>query len=221
MTQEDLQRWLNTHGQQVVVDGDIGPKSREAIVAAFTSLCAPAVTDADIAVIAARLGVTPKQVKAVAQVESSGGAFDSSGKPKILFERHKFHSQTGGKFSTTSYSNPKSGGYNENSWDKLTHACDKDVDAAFASASWGKFQVMGFHWQALKYPSPLEMAYTTVISEAAHYEMLARYVEQFGLKEEMRMISTDPDDCRPFAKGYNGPKYEDFDYHEKLAKAMA
>jgi hypothetical protein len=51
--------------------------------------------------------------------------------------------------------------------------------------------------------------------------MLVRYVEKFGLEDEMAMISTDPDDCRPFAKGYNGPKYEDFDYHEKLAKAMA
>lgn len=178
-------------------------------------------TGGTITILSARLGVTEKQMRAVAQVESSGGGFDSQGRPKILFERHKFHSATGGKYSTTSYSNPKSGGYNEDSWGKLTQAIGKDVDAAFASASWGKFQVMGFHWEALGYPSALEMAYTSVISEAAHYEMLVRYVEQFGLEEEMAMISTDEDDCRPFAKGYNGSGYEKYGYHTKLAAAMA
>lgn len=221
MTQAEFQEWLNAHGQQVVVDGIIGPKSRDATIAAFTNTCAPAVTGGDITILSARLGVTEKQMRAVAQVESSGGGFDSLGKPKILFERHKFHTMTGGQYSTTSYSNPKSGGYNEDSWAKLTQAIGKDVDAAFASASWGKFQVMGFHFEALGYPSPLEMAYTAVVSEAGHYEMLVRYVEEFGLSEEMAMISTNEDDCRPFAKGYNGSGYEKYGYHTKLAAAMA
>lgn len=221
MTPAELQQWLNDHGQCLVVDGQIGPASRAAIEAVFTNLNAPAVNDADITVIASKLGCTEKQVRAVAQVESSGGGFDSLGRPKILFERHKFHSATGGKYSTAPYSNPSSGGYNEDSWDKLTHACAKDVDAAFASASWGKFQVMGFHWEALGYPSALDLAYSTVLSEAAHYELLARYVLENHLKEEMAQISTDPDDCRPFAKGYNGSGYEKYGYHEKLAKAMA
>lgn len=220
MTPTELQQWLNAHGASLVVDGIIGPASRAAIEQVFTNLEAPAVTDADITVLASKLGVTEKQVRAVAQVESSGGGFDALGRPKILFERHKFHSQTGGQYSTTSYSNPSSGGYNEDSWDKLGYAAGKDPDAAFASASWGKFQVMGFHWEALGYPSALEMAYTAVGSEAAHYEMLARYVLEFGLKEEMAQISTDPDDCRPFAKGYNGSGYEKYAYHEKLAAAM-
>lgn len=221
MTNAEFQEWLNTHGQQVEVDDIIGPKSREATIAAFTNLCAEAVTGGDITILSARLGVSEKQMRAVAQVESSGGGFDSKGRPKILFERHKFHSATGGKYSTTSYSNSKSGGYNEDSWEKLTLAIGKDVDAAFASASWGKFQVMGFHWEALGYPSALEMAYTSVVNEAAHYEMLVRYVEEFGLSEEMAMISTDEDDCRPFAKGYNGSGYEKYGYHTKLAAAMA
>lgn len=221
MNQQDLQKWLNAHGEVVAVDGDIGPQSRAAIMAVFTNDCASAVTEADIQRLADRLGATPKQLRAVSTVESGGSAYDKEGRPKILFERHKFHQLTNGKYSVTSFSNPNGGGYNESSWLKLTMAAGKDVDAAFASTSWGKFQVLGMHWRSLGYPSPLEMAYTTVTGEAAHYEMLARYIEHFGLQQALRQLSTDPKDNELFARLYNGPKYKNFAYDQKLAKAMA
>jgi hypothetical protein len=220
VTPTELQNWINAHGQTVVVDGDFGRKSREALSKCFINLCADAVTDADIATIAARLGCAPKQLRAVATVESGGSAYDNEGRPKILFERHKFYSSTGGRFGVSPWSNPKRGGYNENSWDKLTRAAAQDAGAAFASASWGKFQVMGFHWNVLDYPSALEMAYSTVTGEAAHYEMLARFIEANRLLGALRRLSTNPEDNRGFARAYNGPAYEDYSYHIKLAKAM-
>jgi hypothetical protein len=220
MTPTELQRWLGAHGQPVDVDGKPGPKTRAAIIAAFTNTCAPAVTDEDIATIAARLGCTVKQLKAVSLVESGGAGFDKQGRPKILFERHLFHRLTNGKHSVCSFSNPKGGGYAEDSWKKLTEAACKDAHAAFSAVSWGKFQVLGSHWNVLGYPSPIDMAYSTVTSEAAHYDMLARYIEKNGLKPAIQKLSTDPDDCRAFAKGYNGPAYERFDYHTKMARAM-
>jgi hypothetical protein len=221
MTPTELQQWLNAHGQMVVVDGQCGPKTREAIVNAFTSDCASAVTDADIATLATRLGCSVKQLKAVAKVESGGSAFDRFGRPKILFERHLFHRFTGGRFGQTAWSNPKGGGYNEDSWDKLTRAACQDVGSAFAAVSWGKFQVLGMHWDHLGYPSALEMAYTTVTSEAAHYEMLARFVEFNGLKEALKKLSTDPERNIAFASRYNGPAFRKFAYHSKLAEAMS
>jgi hypothetical protein len=221
MTPTEFQQWLGAHGQPVVVDGICGRLTRQAIVAAFTNPCAAAVTDADIASLATRLGCTVKQLKAVAKVESGGSAFDRFGRPKILFERHKFHSFTGGRFAPAPYSNPKGGGYNEDSWEKLTHAACKDIGAAFASVSWGKFQVMAFHWDALGYPSALEMAYSTVTGEAAHYEMLARYIEKNGLKPALQRLSTDPERNVAFARAYNGPAFRNFNYHSKLAAAMA
>ena len=60
----------------------------------------------------------------------------------------------------------------------------------------------------------------TVGSEAAHYEMLARYVLTFGLADDLRRLSTNPVDCEGFAAGYNGPGYRRFSYHTKLAAAM-
>ena len=216
-----LQRWLCSRGQIVAVDGTAGAETRAAIDAAFTNLQAKAIKPSDIDKLAKRLGCTPKQLRAMATVESGRSGFDDEGRPKILFERHLFDRLTGGKHSVCSWSNPKGGGYSESSWDKLKQAASADAAAAFMATSWGKFQVLGLHYEALSYSTPLELAYTTVISEAGHYEMLARYIEQNNLSDPLARLSTNPDDNRALAKGYNGPAYERFEYHLKLARAMA
>lgn len=221
MNATELQQWLTAHGQALLVDGLCGPLTRQAIVAAFTNTCAEAVTDSDIATLASRLGCSAKQLRAMAKVESGGSAFDKQGRPKILFERHLFYRHAATSHPPSAWNNPQPGGYNEDSWDKLTRAACQDVDAAFGAVSWGKFQVLGLHWRGLGYPSPIEMAYSTVTSEAAHYEMLARYIERFNLKAALANLSTNPDDNRALAKGYNGPAYARFKYHTKLAEAMA
>lgn len=221
MNTTDLQKWLNNHGQKVVIDGEAGPVTRAAIIAAFTNTNASAISDQQIETMAASLGCTAKQIRAVAKVESGGGAYDGQGRPKLLFERHLFHRLTKGRLRITSYSNPAPGGYKEDSWEKLTLAASRDVNAAFSSASWGKFQVLGLHWLELGYHSPIDMAWSTVLSEASHYEMLARFIEHNGLKDELRALSTDPVTCRPFARKYNGPGFAKYSYDIKLSKAMA
>ena len=220
MTPIELQQWLNAHGAALTVDGQPGPMTRAAIKQVFANPCAPAVTEAEIAALASRLGCTVPQLRAVAQVESGGGGFDRHGRPKILFERHLFHRLTDGKWTPAPFSQARGGGYDEDSWAKLQLAACKDADAAFSACSWGKFQVLGLHWSALGYPSPVEMAYSAVTSEAAHYEMLARYIEHNGLKGPLRALSAAADDNRAFARGYNGPQFERFRYHIKLAEAL-
>lgn len=221
MNPTDLQKWLTEHGQAIVVDGLCGPKTRAAISSAFTNPCAPAITDAEIGTFAARLGCSVKQLRAVAMVESSGSGFDAQGRPKILFERHLFHRYTSGHFSLSLYSNPSGGGYDIDSWQKLEMAACRDPDAAFSACSWGKFQVLGGHWNALRYASPIEMAYSAVTGEAAHYEMLARYAEVNGLGGAIARLSMNAHDNVEFARKYNGPAYQQFSYHTKLASAMA
>ena len=217
----ELQRWLGAHGQPVVPDGLCGSKTRAAIVAAFTNDCAPAITETEITALADRLGCSPKQLKAVARVESGGAGFDAHGRPKILFERHIFHRLTDGAWTPTIYSNPSGGGYNMDSWEKLAFAACKDADAAFSSASWGKFQIMGMHWSSLGYPSPIDMAYATVTGEGSHYDMLARFIEKNGLKRALAQLSTNAADNVAFASKYNGPAFRRFSYDTKLAEAMA
>lgn len=201
-------------------DGQWGQASILAFHTAFRNPSAPAVTSGDVARFADRLGCSVAQLNAVASVESGGGSFDRLGRPKILYERHIFHRLTGGQWSVTAYSNPSGGGYDQDSWAKLAMAIGKAPDAAFSSCSWGRFQVMGKAWGQLGYTSPFELAMSTVKGEAGHYELLCRFIEKNGLADELRSLSADPDDCRPFARLYNGPGYEANAYHSKLARAL-
>lgn len=216
----ELQQWLVAHGQAITVDGKPGPATRAAILATFANKGAAAVTGAEIEAFALQIGCSAKQIRAIAAVESAGGGFTNSGLPKILFERHYFHRLTQGRFTPASFSSPGAGGYGEDSWVKLCLAACKDPHAAFQSASWGKFQIMGAHWNKLGYPSPIAMAYSFTRAEAAHYDALVRYIKVFGLVDEVRALSTNPEDNRAFASGFNGPGYRKYSYHEKLARAM-
>ena len=220
MYMEDFQTWLNSKGQHLPVDGQCGQTTRDAVKAVFTNLDAKAVTEEQMRSLATWLGCSYNQLVAVSRVESAGAGYDSNGRPKMLFERHKFSDFTYGLYDVEPWSNPDSGGYNEDSWEKLTHAIADDLRCAFKSASWGKFQVMGFWFPNMEFCSALEFAYSTVISEYHHYYLFVRYIKMCYLEEELRMVSTKPDDCRPFAHGYNGPAYEDGNYHVKIADEM-
>lgn len=205
----------------VVADGQFGPISKAALLSTFTNPRAPAITVDALNTYAAMLGCTAKQLRAVASVESSGSGFDTLGRPKILFERHLFHRLTNGRWTPAIYSDPSPGGYSVNSWDKLLAACAHDPDAAFGACSWGKFQVLGLHWSELGYESSFALAHSCVRSEAAHYELLVRFIEANHLQSALAALSTDPETCRAFAKSYNGPGYvTNGAYHVKLAEAM-
>lgn len=216
----EFQQWLAAHGQPLVADGAAGPKTRDAIVAAFTNPHAPPVSGDQVAMFAVAIGCTEKQLRAIAKVESGGAAFDAAGRPKILFERHYFHRLTEGRWSIAPYSDAKPGGYAVDSWTKLVAAACRDPSAAFQSASWGKFQIMGAHWQALNYASPLEMAWAMREGEAGHYEALVRFLKANRLCDAARRLSTNPADNKAFAAGYNGPEFRKYSYDEKLAEAM-
>lgn len=224
-----LQTWLNAKGwkPQLVVDGLPGPATRAALIGIFANRQAPAVTDAELAGFAARLGGSLQQLRAVAKVESGGSGFLVTGQPKILWERHHFWKRL--QLAAPLISNPKPGGYtidaNHNavndSWEKLAEAAMHAPAWAIESCSWGKFQVMGFWWQPLGYASAIDFAWSMRESEAAHFEALVRYIQHNQLAGAFRALSADPETCRAFARGYNGAGYRKFDYHTKLAEAMA
>ena len=226
MNLRDLQLWLNLKGAGLVVDGRPGPATRSAILNVFVNRDAPAVTPADINLIAARLGGTSRQVAAVAKVESAGGGWDDAGRLKCLYERHYFWRRI--QVQIPFLSNPTPGGYTvdadrdgvNDSWEKVADAAMRSPTAAFESASWGKFQIMGAHAKSLGYANTIEFVWALTRSEYAHYEALAKFIEVNGLTKAFRALSTDPETCRAFAKGYNGGGYAKGNYHGKLAAAM-
>jgi len=103
-------------------DGVWGNKSQAVLAEHFSNREANGLNETDFVLAAGRLGCSVAQIKAVRRVEAAASGFDAQGRPKILFERHKFHRFTGGRFSVCYFSNPKGGGYGADSWEKLNGA---------------------------------------------------------------------------------------------------
>ena len=155
-------------------------------------------------------------IKAVSEVESAGGGFQSDGKPKILFEGHEFYKRTGGKHGISNVSYPKwiSTYYNQDQHARLDKAAKLDRSAALESASWGRFQIMGYHWKALGYASLQAFINAMYANETEHLMAFVKYIQVNGLVDELRRK-----DWAGLARGYNGPGYKKNKYDEKMAAA--
>lgn len=224
-----LQSWLNLKGltPPLVIDGIPGPRTRQGIFDLFRNRAAPAVTEQDIARFAQRLSVTPRQIKAVASVESAGGGWDNGGLLKCLYERHYGWKRF--RIHSVLLSNPSPGGYTidadrdgiNDSWEKVADAAltFREPAKAFECASWGKFQIMGAWWEKLGYSSSPEFVWRLSRAEVEHYEAFVRYIERFGLIDALRRVDGNPENCRALAKGYNGSAYARYGYHTRIAAA--
>lgn len=233
MNIKELQTWLNDHGAtpKLKVDGIAGTLTRVAIIQVFVNKNAKAINEEQLLQLSKELGDTStKRMKAVATVESGGSGWFTSGLPKILYERHYFYKLTSDSIRKLSgwFINKVAGGYStdannngiNDSWEKLAEAACRDPDAAFKSVSIGKFQVMGSHYKMLGFSHPIEMLWAATQSEYEHYKMLVGYIKGTNLTKAYLALGTDPEKCRLFAAGYNGPAYTKYNYHLKLAKAM-
>jgi len=171
-------------------------------------------------------------VKAVNEVESSGKGFLVDGKPKILFEGHIFWNQLKERgFNPSLISNPANadvlypkwtkthyiGGPRE--YDRLEKAANllpdtKVRDAALASASWGSYQIMGFHFKKLGYASVKEFVDQMYIHERNQLDAFGRYITAFGCITHLKAKN-----WAKFANCYNGPLYAQNKYDIKLEAA--
>ncbi|MDO3522796.1 N-acetylmuramidase domain-containing protein [Ralstonia pseudosolanacearum] len=209
----------------LVVDGIAGPKTLLALRAGTRQ---PGhLSAADLQRAADTLGVPVAAVRAVNEVESLGAGFLTDGRPVILFERHIMYRQLrqadrDADALARQFPNivsPQRGGYVGKAGEhmRLTQAIAIDRDCALASASWGLFQVMGYHWERLGYPNVNAFADVMTSGEGAQLDAFVRFV------------SADPALHKALAGGkwstfaalYNGPSYKDNLYDVKLARAFA
>jgi len=183
-------------------------------------------TEQDYERAAQRLRCDVAAVKTVAEVESAGAGFLADGRPKILFERHIFRRQLLDRgIDTRAHErehpdivNLKPGGYvgGAAEWRRLDDAAQIDRDAALASASWGKFQLMGFNWQAAGAESLQDFVNRMYRSEGAQLDAFVEFVTWSGMSDSLRKH-----DWAHFARMYNGPGYAKNKYDTKLAEAHA
>jgi hypothetical protein len=179
------------------------------------------ISDEAYAAVAAALGVDVATIKAVADVETSGDAFDALGRPRILFERHYFHRLTSGRFDLTHarVSAKSAGGYGKFSaqYGKLEEAYALDADAALRSASWGRFQIMGDNFIAAGFSSSHSFVKAMTQSEEAQLRAFVSFVLSRSAMAEACARRTG----RRSRKAYNGPGYAKNQYDTKLAASYA
>ncbi len=209
----------------LVADGIAGPKT----MAVLETGRRPArlLGQADIEKAAEDLGVAVAAVMAVNEVESLGRGFLPDGRPVILFERHVMHrllAEAGYDADATAARFPnvvhqRRGGYAGGAAEhaRLATACGIDRACALQSASWGQYQIMGYHWQTCGYDSVEAFVEAMRSGEAAHLEAFVRFVAADpALHKALKGRK-----WAEFAKLYNGPAYRENLYDQRLARAYA
>lgn len=155
-------------------------------------------------------------VEAVAITETRSAAFDSQGRPTILFERHKFYKYTNGAHAAThpDLCNAVAGGYGSTSsqYDRLARAKALNEEAALKSASWGKFQIMGFRHPEAGYATVFTMVEAMKRSEQDHFEAFVKFVKA----DDRLLRAIRQKDWATFARIYNGEKYAENQYDTKM-----
>ncbi|MBD9653585.1 N-acetylmuramidase family protein [Pseudomonas sp. PDM12] len=216
----------------LVVDGRAGEKTLAALAGAD---CARLLSNATLVAAAKRLGVDLATVYAVNEVESAGAGFLPNGKPKALFERHVMHARlsqvrTKGDNAAALLAradqlaaiypnlvNRKPGGYAGGVAEHQRIAQARTLDALCAdeSASWGAFQIMGYHAQRLGYASVAEFIQLMSQDENQQFEAFVRYIE----KDPALHKALKAKKWAAFAESYNGPAYARNLYDVKLERA--
>lgn len=176
--------------------------------------------DRDFAAAAFTLECEVEAIKAVCEVEAPRGGF-VDGQCLTLFEGHIFHRYTSGKFDaeapTLSYPKWTTQFYGHTQRDeslRLAKACILDGQAALMSASWGRFQIMGFNFALCGFRDVQSFVKAMKESEKNQLDAFVQYVIHTRLNDELQ-------DRRwaDFARCYNGPEYQKNHYDTKLAAA--
>ncbi len=172
------------------------------------------------------IGCDVAAIKAVEEVESKGDGFLSDNRPMILFEPHIFWKQlkkhgidpklhlSGNEDILYPVWGTKPYGKYSEQHGKLERAKQIHRDAALCSASWGKFQIMGFNWKACGCETLQEFINKMYRSESEHLNLFCNYIKSVSLDDELI-----EKDWAGFAAGYNGPQYRKNNYDGKLSMA--
>lgn len=217
---------------KLVADGIAGEKTWTTLLAqtsdAQQAMAQRFIGDADFENAAKGLGIELAALKAVYKVESNGKGFVGD-EPKILFEGHVFWQRLkllGLRPETLARGNedilyPKwtkefyVGGSAE--MRRLDRAEAIQRDAARESASWGLFQIMGYHWKSLKYASVDDYVERMCTHERDQLEAFCRFVSTTRASGGRTLADLlKARDWAAFAFAYNGAGYRKNAYDDKL-----
>ena len=174
----------------------------------------PTLTPADYRRAAAILNCEVAVINAVSQKESGGGGFLKGRILTVRFEGHIFREKTTGTFDkaypSLSHRYQRNNPHNKGTvgdWRRLEAARKLAGDVAFTCASYGMFQIMGFHFRLLGYANPYAMVQAFNESEGRQLDGFVQFIRQNGMAPLLR-------DHRfaEFANRYNGTDSDANDY---------
>lgn len=219
------------------VDGIVGAKSwilMQDLVSKIKKPATPVTTvinqflsEQDFVDFAAKYKLEVAAIKAVHEVESAGRGF-LNGKIKILFEGHIFWKElakrgvdpkkvlAGNEDVLHEKYIARNPYYRLDQHYRLNKAAKINAEAAYSSASYGLFQIMGFHFQALNFASAKAFVDFLSVNEANQLEVFGRFITAHNLVKVLQEHN-----WAKFALGYNGGAYKTNKYDTKLATAYA
>ncbi|WP_215225662.1 N-acetylmuramidase domain-containing protein [Echinicola shivajiensis] len=219
----------------LVVDGIVGIKTWTKILAKNPTVLgqhSKLLSEKDLINFAEEYGLELAAVKAVNEVESSGKGFLPDGRAKILFEGHIFWRQLKKQgIAPSNYANEETKDVLYSKWTRSHYKggageyirLQKAVEinhnsafkeAAYKSASWGAFQIMGYHCDSLGYPSIDDFVAKMQLHEREHLKAFGKFLAVNNLIQHLKVKN-----WAQFARGYNGPGYAQNKYDVKMQKA--
>lgn len=170
---------------------------------------------------AQRLHCPLAAVRAVCEVEAPRGGFNPDGSVVTLFEGHWFYKLTKGAYAQShpnlcfpNWTREHYGKTWQQEQDRLKTAQALSYDAACKSASWGRFQIMGFNHAIVGFPNVREFVNAMKESEGRQLDAFVEFIEHRELADELQR-----GDWKSFARIYNGPRFYENRYDEKLSAA--
>lgn len=225
----------------LVVDGKVGPKTWSKIIEQenqLTSFNNKFLAEQDLIDFANQNNLELATIKAVNEIESRGKGFLVYGRPVILFEGHVFWRQlvnrglnpnnflTEDKYKNVLYKKWTRkhylGGTKE--YTRLEKAAGmSDLpevhDAAYASASWGSFQIMGYHYKSLGYATIDQFVSKMYEHEREHLKAFGKFISINSFRGKKIIDWLKEKNWENFAHAYNGAGFKENKYDTKLERA--
>lgn len=201
----------------LTVDGIVGNKTWDSLFS---------ISEDDYRYFANKLNIEVAVIKAVKEVESNNKGMLDETHPTILFEGHIFWRELeSNNIDPQKYVKgneiilyPKwvkhyyKGSIAE--YERLEQAKKINEEAAYASTSYGLFQIMGLNYKHCGVSSAKELYNKMCLGEFVQLKLFVNFIQRINY---IKYLKTK--DWVSFARHYNGPRYAENQYDVKLIKA--